>query len=161
MIFMGYSILQEILQDAVRFFDSCTAKLKEVSSKSVKYQFWHFWSYINREKYRFFIRFFHQFRPFHYKKLFLEWILIRKPWDLMRVVFMPEVTAFLHKLTPRMSILSILQYFAECWKIACDNFCSTLFVKKKMQYKKRDFSHTAPPLSFSFSSILTPESSLK
>ena len=33
-IFMGYSILQEILQDAVRFFESCTAKLKEVSSKS-------------------------------------------------------------------------------------------------------------------------------
>ena len=38
-IFMGYSILQEILQDAVRFFGSCTAKLKEVSSKSVQYQF--------------------------------------------------------------------------------------------------------------------------
>ena len=38
-IFMGYSILQEILQDAVRFFESCTAKLKEVSSKSVKYEF--------------------------------------------------------------------------------------------------------------------------
>ena len=38
-IFMGYSILQEILQDAVRFFESCTAKLKKVSSKSVKYEF--------------------------------------------------------------------------------------------------------------------------
>ena len=30
-IFMGYSILQAILQNAVRFFNSCTAKMKDVT----------------------------------------------------------------------------------------------------------------------------------
>ena len=64
------SILEHcaILQNAVRFFGSCTAKMKDVSSKSVKCQFWLFSPRINREKCWFFIYFFHQVCSFHYEK---------------------------------------------------------------------------------------------